>query len=126
MDRQPRDVMTVPELCDYLQLSEAKVREMLRRGELPAILIGRQWRIRKAAIDAWLAAQERAVKVITQYGGTRPIEERLDRAVTYRPEDLPPPKPPRQSRTIDEAEAGAHKPPLAGTPDRKSGGVRRK
>jgi excisionase family DNA binding protein len=59
MDSSAKDVMTVLQLCEYLQLSEAKVRNMLRQGELPAVVIGRQWRIRKSAIDAWLAEQER-------------------------------------------------------------------
>lgn len=100
MERPPRDVMTVLELCDYLQLSEAKVREMLRQGTLPAILIGRQWRIRKSAVDKWLAQQEQARKVIKRHGRKREIEpeavpeeasaavqSRLGRALQHRYQD---------------------------------------
>jgi excisionase family DNA binding protein len=132
MDSQAKDVMTVPELCEYLQLSEAKVREMLRQGTLPAVLIGRQWRIRRSAIDRWLAEQEQARKVITRRGGRERViarGDRLAKAVMYEPEDLeaiPPLKPPRQSQAIDEAEAGAHKPLVESAPDRKSRGVGRK
>jgi excisionase family DNA binding protein len=126
MDSRSRDVMTVPELCDYLQMSEAKVREMLRQGTIPAVLIGRQWRIRRSSIERWLAEQEQAAKVVTQYGGPRPGTDRLGQALSYQPEDLPLPKPPRPSHTVEEADPGARKPRPAGAPDRKSGSVRRK
>jgi excisionase family DNA binding protein len=124
--------MTVSELCEYLQLSEAKVRDMLRQGTLPAVLIGRLWRIRRSAIDRWLAEQEQATKVLSQQGRQERLiarGDRLAKAVTYTSEDLeslPSPKPPRQSRVVEEADAGARKPPLAGAPDRKSRAVRRK
>jgi excisionase family DNA binding protein len=128
MDSQAKGVMTVPELCDYLQLSEAKVREMLRQGTLPAVLIGRQWRIRRSAIDRWMEAQEQAAKVITRRGGQERViarGDRLARAVMYESEDLPSPKPPRQSRTVEEVDPGARKPPLAPTPAEVSPEVRR-
>ena len=128
MNSQAKDIMTVPELCEYLQLSEAKVREMLRQGTIPAVLIGRQWRIRRSAIDRWLAEQEQAAKVITQ---RRVITrgDRLASAVTYDPEEIkhmPSPKPPRQPSVVEEADPGAHKPQPARAPNQKSGGVRRK
>jgi excisionase family DNA binding protein len=134
MDSQEKDIMTVLELCAYLQLSEAKVRDLLRRRELPAVLIGRQWRIRRSAIDRWLAEQEdkqgaRARQVTElaqlerQIKGTEGLlkvkrrqQSRLGRALVWaeeRREDQEPlsPKPQgRQSQVIEGAGAGAHKP----------------
>lgn len=126
MESSAKDVMTVLELCEYLQLSEAKVREMLRQGTIPAVLIGRQWRIRKSAIDAWLAEQEQVVKVIKQHGGHRPEADRLGQALSYRPEDLPLPKPPAPSRTLEEADPGARKPRPEPAPAESSPVERRK
>jgi hypothetical protein len=98
----------------------------LRQGTIPAVLIGRQWRIRKSAIDGWLAEQERAVKVIKQHGGHRPGEDRLSRAAAYRPEDLSLPKPPRQQRTVEEVGPGARKPRSESAPAESSPVERRK
>jgi hypothetical protein len=90
---------------------------MLRQGTIPAVLIGRQWRIRRAAIDAWLAAQEKVAKVITQRGGRRPVGasgDRLSRAATFTPEELehiPLSKPPRPPGTAKRPASGARKPP---------------
>lgn len=135
MDRQPTDIMTVLELCTYLQLSEAKVREMLRRGVIPAVLIGRQWRIRKVAIDKWMEAQEQADKVVPRRQAQEDLaaimaeesreaqaqvvddqgvdphgaERALEHALQYAAPSLPKP-PKRQPRTAKEVPSGARKP----------------
>jgi excisionase family DNA binding protein len=122
MDSQARDVMNVLELCEYLQMSEAKIREMLRQGTIPAVLIGRQWRIRKRAIDRWLEEQEGKHAARTRVQRSLPrlerevetgnvARDRLDLAIeTATPL---PPKPPRQPRTVEKADAGTRKPPPA-------------
>jgi excisionase family DNA binding protein len=126
MESRVKDVMTVPELCEYLQLSEATVREMLRKGTIPAVLIGRQWRIRKTAIDGWLAAQEKAVKMIRQRGGDRRRADWPIQAASNRPQDLPLPKPPRPPRTVEEVDPGARNPRPAPAPTEVSPEERRK
>lgn len=42
---------TVRELADYLQVTEQTIRSLARRGDLPAVKVGRVWRFRKDEID---------------------------------------------------------------------------
>lgn len=45
------DILTPRELADYLRVSEATIRQMAARGEIPhAFRIGKQWRIPYAAV----------------------------------------------------------------------------
>ena len=46
-------IMTVPEVAEYLRLSQAKVYRMAKAGSLPATQIGTSWRFRKDLIDQW-------------------------------------------------------------------------
>jgi excisionase family DNA binding protein len=45
---------TVEEVAGYLKLQPETVRSMARRGELPAIKLGKVWRFRKTAIHEML------------------------------------------------------------------------
>ncbi len=47
-------MMTVDEVADYLQLHPLTVRKLGRTGEIPMFKVGRQWRIKRALLDAWL------------------------------------------------------------------------
>jgi excisionase family DNA binding protein len=47
-------ILTVPEVADYLRLSEAKVYRLVRAGRLPVVRIGKAWRFRKDLLDNWL------------------------------------------------------------------------
>ena len=49
-----REFITVEELADMLKVSHRTVQRLVKRKELPAIRIGRQWRFRKEWIDEWL------------------------------------------------------------------------
>ncbi len=46
--------VTVKQVANHLQLSEAKVYAMARSGELPATKIGSQWRFDLLEVDAWV------------------------------------------------------------------------
>ena len=48
-----RRVLTVREISDYLRISEATVRRLLARGDLPAFRVGKGWRFELTAIDDW-------------------------------------------------------------------------
>ena len=48
---------TVEEVASYLKLQPETIRGMARRGELPAIKIGKVWRFRKSAIKNMLLQQ---------------------------------------------------------------------
>jgi excisionase family DNA binding protein len=45
---------TVEEVAEYLKLQPETIRSMARRGELPAIKLGKVWRFRQTAIHAML------------------------------------------------------------------------
>jgi excisionase family DNA binding protein len=50
-------ILDVDGVSKYLQLSRSKVYGMLTSGELPGHKIGKQWRLRRSAVAAWLDAQ---------------------------------------------------------------------
>lgn len=50
----PEPLWTVEDVADYLKLQPETIRAMARRGELPAIKIGKVWRFQKHAIDEML------------------------------------------------------------------------
>jgi excisionase family DNA binding protein len=49
-----REILTIVQAAEYLQFHPDKVYRLARSGELPASKIGKEWRIRKADIEALL------------------------------------------------------------------------
>jgi excisionase family DNA binding protein len=47
--------LTIDEVRAYLRVNVRTVYRMIRSGRLPAVRVGRQWRVRPADLDAWLA-----------------------------------------------------------------------
>ena len=59
-ERQPgalgmSGVLTVAEAAKLLKTSRQQIRKMIQLGELPAVKVGREWRIPAAGIAAFLA-----------------------------------------------------------------------
>jgi len=54
------DMLTIAEVAKYLKLHELTVRRLAREGELPAFKVGRQWRIKRDLLEAWI--EERSGK----------------------------------------------------------------
>src|SRR5262245_8720698 len=50
--------LTTEEVLDYLQVNLRTVYRLIKRGRIPAIRVGRQWRFRKRDSDAWLAGNK--------------------------------------------------------------------
>jgi len=50
---------TVQEAAHYLRLTPATVRAMARKGEIPAVKVGRVWRIDAARLRAHLETRQR-------------------------------------------------------------------
>ncbi len=50
--------MTVKQVAEYLQISEAKVYTLARAKDLPSVRVGNQWRFDQSEIDAWLKGQQ--------------------------------------------------------------------
>jgi PTS system nitrogen regulatory IIA component len=53
-------VMTVAELAKYAGLQELVVRRLARDGTIPALKLGRQWRIKRDLLERWM--KERSVE----------------------------------------------------------------
>ena len=64
--------MTVKQVAGYLQMSDDKIYDMAKKGELPAVKIRQQWRFDREEIDAWLknGAESSYGKVWTRKGTT--------------------------------------------------------
>jgi excisionase family DNA binding protein len=52
-----RAIMTLEEVAAYLRVSVSTVARMIQDGELPAVQIGRSWRLRRDLIDVWFEQQ---------------------------------------------------------------------
>ena len=50
----PDDILTVEELANALKVNPRTIQRLVRRKELPAIRVGRQWRFRREWVDEWL------------------------------------------------------------------------
>ena len=46
--------MTVRQVAEYLQMSDDKIYDMAKKGELPAVKIRQQWRFDREELDKWL------------------------------------------------------------------------
>ena len=44
------EILTVKETADFLRTTCQQVRKMIMNGELPAVKVGREWRIPRAEI----------------------------------------------------------------------------
>lgn len=49
--------LTTEEVLDYLQVNLRTVYRLIKAGTIPAVRVGRQWRFRRADLDAWLDGQ---------------------------------------------------------------------
>ena len=58
----PTDLMTAKQVAAYLQRSYPRTIPLIG-GEIPATRVGGQWRVRRADVDAYLAARLTTAKV---------------------------------------------------------------
>ena len=49
-------LLTVQEVAELLKTSKQQVRKMIRGGEIPAVRVGREWRISEEKLVQFLAA----------------------------------------------------------------------
>lgn len=50
-------LLTLAELAGYLHVGQNTVRKLVERKKLPGVLIEKEWRFRRTAIDSWLESQ---------------------------------------------------------------------
>ncbi len=54
-------LLTTDEVLGYLKVTSRTIYRLIRIGELPAVRIGRQWRIRRVDLDRWLDRQRSTI-----------------------------------------------------------------
>ena len=64
-----REVMSVEDVAEFLQLDPATVRALARRGELPGVKLGKHWRFLRNEILASLRPISRPIAVDTPNAG---------------------------------------------------------
>lgn len=57
--REP-EFLTVEEVAELLRVSSRTVQRLLKEGKLPGVRVGRQWRIPRAELLAYLRGPTRA------------------------------------------------------------------
>src|SRR3954454_19815562 len=55
---EPREVLTLADVAELLQVEEGVVGSMAEAGELPGRKLGEDWRFSRAALIAWLGGEE--------------------------------------------------------------------
>ena len=56
----PDEMLTPPEVAEYFKVPLQTVWRWFRNGTLPAVKVGRYWRIRRDKLSAFIEAQEDA------------------------------------------------------------------
>ncbi len=57
-------IMTIDELAEYAGLQELVVRRLAREGMIPALKLGRQWRIKRDLLERWM--EERSLRSLNE------------------------------------------------------------
>lgn len=52
-----REIMTVKQVAEYLQMDEHTIYKLSRSGQIPSIKIAGQWRFKKDVIDNWISEE---------------------------------------------------------------------
>jgi len=52
-----KEIMTVKQVAEYLQMDEHTIYKLARSGQIPSIKIAGQWRFKKEVIDKWISEQ---------------------------------------------------------------------
>ena len=62
---EEKEIMTVKQVGEYLQMNEHTVYKLARSGEFPSVKISGQWRFKKSVIDRWL--EENSVRNLNNH-----------------------------------------------------------
>ena len=57
MKEREKEIMTVKQVAEYLQMDEHTIYKLSRSGQIPSIKIAGQWRFKKDLIDRWIDEQ---------------------------------------------------------------------
>ncbi|MBQ1371975.1 MAG: helix-turn-helix domain-containing protein [Oscillospiraceae bacterium] len=62
----PESVLTVRDLSEYLRIGRDSAYALVRSGQIRSVRIGRQIRIPRAAVDAYLSGETKACQDASQ------------------------------------------------------------
>jgi len=63
--------MTVKDVSDLLQVGETTIRNWIHNGELPAVDVGREWRIAPKDLEAFIEARKSSQPNHSLHNATR-------------------------------------------------------
>lgn len=52
-----KEWLSVPDICDYMDVSAFVVTNQLRSGTLPGVKFGREWRVSRQDFEDWINEQ---------------------------------------------------------------------
>ena len=64
-----KEVLTLEEAAQFLEISPRTLREAAVRGEVPGRLIARRWRFSRPALHAWLAGNDQPADSVRSDAG---------------------------------------------------------
>lgn len=62
-------LLTLNEAAELLQVSTRTLQRMIHSGEMPALKVGGQWRVREAQLRQWVENREGSARAIGRSGG---------------------------------------------------------
>lgn len=54
---QEKEIMTVKQVAEYLQMDEHTIYKLARKGLIPSLKIAGQWRFKKEILDRWISEE---------------------------------------------------------------------
>jgi excisionase family DNA binding protein len=62
-------LLTLSEAARLLQVSTRTLHRMIRSGDLPALKVGGQWRVRETQLQQWVEQRETSAAVVRKRSG---------------------------------------------------------
>ncbi len=60
---EEKEIMTISQVADFLQLSEMTTYKLVQEGKIPAFKIGRSWRVKKDDLDMLIERLKKGEKL---------------------------------------------------------------
>jgi len=70
---EEKEIMTVKQVSEYLQMDEHTVYKLARSGQIPSLKMAGQWRFKKDVIYKWIS--EQSLERVTQNIKSSPKEK---------------------------------------------------
>ncbi|HBV89289.1 helix-turn-helix domain-containing protein [Desulfosporosinus sp.] len=56
---EDKEIMTLRQVAEYLQISEVTTYRLVQDGKIPAFKVGRSWRVKKEDLNEFIEKQKR-------------------------------------------------------------------